>query len=119
MTATRHTVRLLDLATDSPVQPAFTAAADPRVPAAVAALRARHPGRRVAVAPYLLAPGMFADTVATAPADLVSAPLGAHAELADLILRRYDEARARLLVSTQHDDHAPGRSRGRLRSAAG
>jgi sirohydrochlorin ferrochelatase len=92
--ATRHAARLLDLVTGSPVQPAFAAAATPRVPAAVAALRARHPGRRVAVAPYLLAPGRFADAVATAPADLVSAPLGAHPELADLILRRYDEARA-------------------------
>src|SRR5262249_34398610 len=62
--ATRHTARLLELATGSPVQAAFAAAADPGVPAAVAALRARHPGRRVAVAPYLLAPGRFADTVA-------------------------------------------------------
>jgi sirohydrochlorin ferrochelatase len=94
VTATWHTARLLELATGSPVQAAFTAIAGPRVPAAVAALRARYPGQRVTVASYLLAPGTFADTVATAPADLVSAPLGAHAGLADLILRRYDEARA-------------------------
>jgi sirohydrochlorin ferrochelatase len=113
--ATRHTARLLELATGSPVQAAFAAAAEPRVPAAVAALRARHPGRRVAVAPYLLAPGRFADTVAAAPADLLSAPLGAHPGLADLILRRYDEAlAAQPPVSAQSGTRTPGHSPARL-----
>ncbi|MDQ1748028.1 MAG: uroporphyrin-III C-methyltransferase / precorrin-2 dehydrogenase / sirohydrochlorin ferrochelatase [Frankiaceae bacterium] len=45
------------------------------------------------VASYLLAPGAFHDAMATA-ATLVSAPLGDHPVLADVVLERYDEAAA-------------------------
>jgi len=65
----------------------FGAAAAPDVPAAVAAARAAG-ARRVAIAPYLLAPGHFADRLATAGADLVAAPLGAHPAVIELVLDR-------------------------------
>ncbi len=49
---------------------------------------------RLAVAPYLLAEGQFADAVRRAAPDgvPVTDPLGPDARLAQLILRRYDEA---------------------------
>ena len=77
------------------VVPAYASAAHPTPGEAVRALRAAG-APRVAVASYFLAPGHFADKVRTealrAGADVVSPVLGAAAELADLVLRRYDEA---------------------------
>lgn len=77
-----------------PVTVGFGSAAGPTVPAAVAAARAAG-ANRVAVAPYLLAPGFFADRLADAGADLVAAPLGAHPAVLDLILRRAEAASTR------------------------
>lgn len=71
-----------------PVVPAFASAAEPTVAGAVADLRAAG-HRRVAVATHLLAPGFFADRLASAGADVTSAPLGAHPEIVDLVVRRY------------------------------
>ncbi|GEL95226.1 sirohydrochlorin chelatase [Cellulomonas composti] len=68
----------------------YGAGATPRVPEAVALARAG--GRRVVVASYLLAHGYFHDRVLEAGADVVSAPLAPDARLAELVLRRYDEA---------------------------
>ena len=65
----------------------FGSAAQPAVAAAVAAARAAG-AQRVAIAPYLLAPGFFADRLADAGADLVAAPLGAHPAVVDLLLFR-------------------------------
>jgi sirohydrochlorin ferrochelatase len=48
--------------------------------------------RPASVASYLLAPGTFADAAAACGAAVVSAPLGAHPALAEIALRRYDEA---------------------------
>lgn len=93
MAGARATARLLTALTSSPTVPAFVASAPPRVPAAVRALRIRYPHRPVAVASYLLAPGKFARAVAGAGADLVSAPLGSHDAVAELALRRYQQAR--------------------------
>ena len=62
-------------------------AAAPDVPAAVAAARATG-AERVAIAPYLLAPGHFAARLAGAGADLVAAPLGAHPAVVELALDR-------------------------------
>lgn len=75
------------------VEVAYASATLPRVPDAITALRARGI-RRIAVAPYLLAPGLLPDRIATAAADadLLAAPLGAAPELAQLLLQRYDEA---------------------------
>ena len=64
----------------------FGSAAEPDVRTAVAAARAGAP--RVAVAPYLLAPGFFADRLAEVGADLVAATLGDHPAVVELILRR-------------------------------
>ncbi|HUA30231.1 MAG TPA: sirohydrochlorin chelatase [Streptosporangiaceae bacterium] len=77
------------------VVPAFASAGSPGPGEAVAGLlRAGAP--QVVVATYLLAPGVFADQVRgqalAAGARAVSAPLGAAAELADVILERYRQA---------------------------
>ncbi len=74
------------------VTAAFGSAAQPAVSTAVAAARTAG-AARVAVAPYLLAPGFFATRLREAGADLVAAPLGAHPAVVELILRRYAEAR--------------------------
>jgi sirohydrochlorin ferrochelatase len=79
---------LLAAELDVPVTAAFGSTALPDVRSAVAAAR---PGR-VAIAPYLLAPGFFTDRLAEAGADVVAAPLGAHPAVVTLALRRYDEA---------------------------
>ena len=79
----------------SPVLPAFLSAASPGVAEAVDRLRAARPGAgQVVVATYLLAPGDFSRRLAGAGADLVTAPLAPHPLLAELVLRRYDEALA-------------------------
>jgi sirohydrochlorin ferrochelatase len=79
------------------VRPAYASAASPTPEQAVAGL-IRDGARRVVVASYLLAPGRFADQVAgrslAAGAALVSAPLGAAPDVADVLLDRYREAQA-------------------------
>jgi len=75
--------------------PAYASAAGPKPGEAVAALLdAGAP--RVAVASCFLAPGYFADKVReealSAGASAVSPVLGAAPEIADLVVRRYDEA---------------------------
>ncbi len=81
------------------VAPAFASAASPTPAEAVSRLR-RAGARRIAVATYLLAPGVFADLVRdtslAAGATTVSAVLGDAPELADLILRHYAAASAGL-----------------------
>ncbi|MER6388223.1 sirohydrochlorin chelatase [Streptomyces sp. NPDC059382] len=77
------------------VRPAFASAALPRTEDAVRALRAEGV-RRVAVAPYVIAPGRLPDRIAAgaeaAGADVLADVLGAAPELARLLLRRYDAA---------------------------
>ncbi|XAO70519.1 CbiX/SirB N-terminal domain-containing protein [Diaminobutyricibacter sp. McL0608] len=82
-----------------PVAVSFISAAEPRVPEAVASMRAAGSGR-VAVASYLLAPGYFATLAASAGADLTSAPLLADGsepprELVDIVVQLFDEAGTR------------------------
>jgi sirohydrochlorin ferrochelatase len=74
------------------VEAAFASAAEPTVEDAVAGLRARG-AERVAVATYLLFPGLFADKVAAAGADVASGVLGDAPEVARLVLTRYDARR--------------------------
>jgi sirohydrochlorin ferrochelatase len=74
-----------------PVTVGFGSAAEPDVAAAVTAARAAG-ADRVAIAPYLLAPGHFADRLADAGADLVAGPLGAHPAVVELVLARATEA---------------------------
>ncbi|MCB5179562.1 sirohydrochlorin chelatase [Streptomyces antimicrobicus] len=79
------------------VRPAFASAALPRTEDAVRALRAEGV-RRVAVAPYVIAPGRLPDRIAAgataAGADVVAPVLGPAPELATLLLERYSCALA-------------------------
>ena len=79
------------------VRPAYASAASPAPAEAVADLL-RGGARRVVVASYLLAPGLFADrirdTSLAAGAAAVSAPLGAADDVADVLLDRFQQAAA-------------------------
>jgi sirohydrochlorin ferrochelatase len=81
------------------VRPAYASAAAQDSPAAAVTGLLRAGARRVVVATYLLAPGFFADLIRdsslAAGAAAVSPPLGASAEVADVLLDRYQEAGSR------------------------
>lgn len=85
------TATLLSARIGSPVELAFAATGEPSVPEAVAAAR-RRGARRVAVASYLLADGLFQDRLRRCGADVVSKPLGTHPGLARLIVSRFQRA---------------------------
>ena len=81
---------------------AFAAAAEPDVPAAVAALRARG-ARRFAVGSWFLAPGLLPDRILQLARDhagdpLIAEPMADHPVVANLILDRYT---ASLTASTR------------------
>ncbi|MEU3277544.1 sirohydrochlorin chelatase [Streptomyces antibioticus] len=82
------------------VRPAFASAALPRTEDAVRALR-RLGCARVAVAPYVLAPGRLPDRIAqgATEADILADVLGPSPEVAHLLLERYDEARVPALAA--------------------
>jgi sirohydrochlorin ferrochelatase len=82
---------LLAAELDAPVVPAFAASGQPSVEHAVAHLRKQTRGP-VAVASYLLAPGLFHDRLAKSGADWVTAPLGDHPAVAALVIDRYRTA---------------------------
>ncbi|MFD0409623.1 sirohydrochlorin chelatase [Kitasatospora sp. NPDC127116] len=77
------------------VEVAYASAEGPRVPDALAALRAAG-SEHTAVAPYLLAPGLLPDRIAAAAeeagADVLAPVLGPSPEVAALLLQRHDEA---------------------------
>lgn len=89
----RRTARLLQARTGGRVRVGFAASAAPRIEPLVAGLRAAG-ARRVTVASYLLAPGVFQDRVEACGAVVVAAPLGAHPAVVETVLRRYGSARA-------------------------
>ena len=70
---------------------------DARVPDVVAGLRAAG-ARRVFVASYLLADGLFHARLADAGADGVAAPLGVHDSIVRLVAERYRSAATALLA---------------------
>lgn len=70
----------------------YAATAVPTVHEAVAAARAGTPTGRVAVASYLLAPGLFQRRLDEAGADVVAGPIGAHPRVVDLVVERYRQA---------------------------
>jgi sirohydrochlorin ferrochelatase len=76
------------------VRPAFASASPPRTEDAVRELRGLGCAR-VAVAPYVLAPGFLPDRIArgAAEADVLAGVLGPAPEVARLLLHRYDESR--------------------------
>lgn len=77
------------------VRPAFASASLPRTADAVRALRAEGV-RRVAVAPYVIAPGFLPDRILhgaeSAGADVCAGVLGDAPEVAAVLLQRYDAA---------------------------
>ena len=75
------------------VRPAFASASLPRTQDAVRELREQG-ARRVAVAPYVIAPGFLPDRIerGAADADVLAQVLGPAPEVARLLLRRYDES---------------------------
>ncbi|MCT9110376.1 sirohydrochlorin chelatase [Streptomyces mirabilis] len=82
------------------VRPAFASAFLPRTEDAVRELRALGCAR-VAVAPYVLAPGFLPDRIArgAAEADVLADVLGPAPEVARVLLERYDEARVPVLAA--------------------
>lgn len=85
--AATHLARLIPAS----VTIGYASAIDPRIGAAVADARLRGAGRVIA-ASHVLAPGYFAGLVERSGADLVSAPLGADARIADVIIDRFRAA---------------------------
>ncbi|MEU3981035.1 sirohydrochlorin chelatase [Streptomyces sp. NPDC026672] len=82
------------------VLPAFASASPPRTEDAVRELRALG-CERVAVAPYVLAPGRLPDRIAhgATHADVLADVLGPSPEMAHLLLTRYDESAATTLTA--------------------
>ena len=74
-----------------PVHLGFVAARMPRVGDVVSRLRGNG-RRRVFVASYLLAPGLFHDRLAECGATAVAAPLGMHPRVVDLVVARFAES---------------------------
>jgi sirohydrochlorin ferrochelatase len=94
-----ETARRLGLRLGRPVTVGFIAAAIPRLPDAIEMIREVHPGSRVVVGTYLLAPGTFYDAAASAGADAIAPPLllpdeAAPARLVELVLDRYRDVEA-------------------------
>ncbi|KPN48125.1 sirohydrochlorin chelatase [Mycobacterium intracellulare] len=87
----RTAAALLSSLTGSRVDVGFAATGDPDIRTAVT--NARHRGaRRVAVASYLLAEGLFQERLKASDGDLVTQPLGTHPALAQLIADRFRSA---------------------------
>ncbi|OKI01119.1 cobalamin biosynthesis protein CbiX [Streptomyces sp. CB02923] len=82
------------------VRPAFASASLPHTADAVRSLRADG-AERVAVAPYVIAPGRLPDRIAhgaeEAGAEILADVLGPAPELARLLTRRYEEALGRVV----------------------
>jgi sirohydrochlorin ferrochelatase len=91
LTDVRRAATLLGLRTGTHVRIGYVATAFPRVRDVVGQAVGR-----VAVASWLLAPGLFHRDVASSGAEVVADPLGAHPRVADLIVRRYTETRCYL-----------------------
>jgi len=83
--------RLLAAEVGRKVRIGFVATAAPRVESVVADLRAAGE-RRIAVASWLLAPGIFHNRLATVGADVVAPPLGAHPDVVAAVVTRYRTA---------------------------
>ena len=88
----RVTATLLSAAIGSRVELAYAATGEPRVADAVAHLR-EDGARRVVVASYLLAEGLFQDRLRASGADIVTQPLGLHPGTVRLIASRFRRAR--------------------------
>jgi sirohydrochlorin ferrochelatase len=85
---TRRQAAMLAAHRRAPVVAAFASAARPTVDEAVSFL-AGVTGQPVAVAAYLLAPGLFHDRLWLSAGAWVSGPIGDHPAVAELVLDRY------------------------------
>lgn len=88
----RRAANLLGAMIGERIPVGYVATANPRIADVVAETRART-GRRVFVASYLLAHGLFHDRLFAIGADGVSAPLGADRRVVDLVVRRMRSVR--------------------------
>jgi sirohydrochlorin ferrochelatase len=105
------TATTLSALVGSRVRLGFAATGVPSVADAVAAAR-RGGARRVVVASYLLADGLFQQRLRASGADVVSQPLGTHPALARLIANRFRRAAPGLVpVATRHASRRPSRRR--------
>lgn len=105
------TATTLSALVGSRVRLGFAATGEPSVADAVAAVR-RGGARRVVVASYLLADGLFQQRLLASGADAVSQPLGTHPGLARLIANRFRRAAPGLApVATRHASRRLSRRR--------
>ncbi|WP_067860335.1 sirohydrochlorin chelatase [Nocardia shimofusensis] len=89
----RRAAALLTEQLDAPVRIAYVATGAPRVPEVVAELRDSG-ARRVVIASYLLAQGLFQQRLHEAGADGVAEPIGVHPAVVRLLADRYRSAAA-------------------------
>lgn len=94
----RTTAARLSTLLRSPVDLGFVGIGEPRLHEAIH--RARRAKRRVAVASYLLADGLFQERLRACGADVVSQALGTHPGLARLVAGRFQSAMAGHAVTT-------------------
>ncbi|WP_395242883.1 sirohydrochlorin chelatase [Agromyces sp. MMS24-K17] len=92
-----ETGRRLAVRLGRPVTVGFVASAVPRLHDAIDMVRDVHPGSRIVIGAYMLAPGVFYDQAAAAGGDVIARPLlepdaTAPAAIVDLILDRYASA---------------------------
>ncbi|MGQ0482035.1 MAG: sirohydrochlorin chelatase [Pseudonocardia sp.] len=80
---------LLGARLDTDVRVGFLASGEPKVAELIGS--ARRTGRRVAVASWLLAPGLFHRRLVAGEADVVAEPLGTHPGVIRAIVSRYRE----------------------------
>lgn len=89
----RQTAAMLSALIGDRVELGYAATGAPTVADAVAAARVRS-DRRVTVASYLLADGLFQDRLRASGADIVSEPLGIHPGMIRMIANRFRRAHA-------------------------
>ncbi len=88
---TAEVARRLGQRWDGPVSLGYAAGQSPSVASSVASAR-RGGGSGVAVASFLLAPGLFQSRLGDAGADLVTEPLAPDPRVVDIVVDRYVEA---------------------------
>ncbi|HEY5854365.1 MAG TPA: sirohydrochlorin chelatase [Aldersonia sp.] len=97
----RRSAAMLATCTGTPVRIGYVATGGPKVPDVVADLRAAG-HRRVFIASYLLAHGLFQQRLHAAGTDGVGAPIGDHPGVVELLVRRYHTARHLAPVGASH-----------------
>lgn len=85
----QHAAAWLAVRTGGRVRAGLVTTSVPGLTVDHAVARSRLDGGRVCLATWLLAPGEFHRRLASAGADLVAEPLGAHPAVADVVVQRY------------------------------